>query len=128
MALFIVLDNFFNKEDIRKVKYKQIKKYYKFQKNIEEFFSEGVKKYKINEKQKLYFIDINWIKKWKIYSNYDKVVENIKMNNNNLKKKKFLTEDLHFPYTIESGNSENIFLNKLIYTEKDFNYLINDST
>ena len=123
-------NNMINKEeeDIQREKYDQINEYYYFKNNINRFFLEGINKYKINEKQKLYFIDLNWIKKWKIYSNYDKVVENIKMSIDNLKKKKFLTEDLHFPYTIESGNSENIFLNKLIYTEKDFNYLINNST
>lgn len=76
-------------------KYLQVFEYNSFHKKIKKFFSERVNIFKKGEKQKLYFIDSKWLDDWKIYSNYNEVVEKL---------------DKSYDYFIK---------NKILYQKKD---------
>ena len=115
--------------DIIQEKYKQIKEYNKLHKNINHFFLEGNNKYLVGVRQKFYFIDLNWLKEWKINTNYENAIQYLDKGLDYLKKNKIINENkYYFSNSINSGNSENIFLNKIIYKPEDFNCLIDNSS
>ena len=117
----------YSKEDI----YKEIKEYYYFHKNIKKFFEEGFNFKGTNKKEKLYFIDENWINNWKKLSNYKEVVkylDNGSGKNDYLIKdeivKSFCLYDLSY---ISGGKSDKNFLLKRLLIPKDFDCIINEN-
>ena len=101
----------------------QIKEYIEFHENIKKYFETGNNIFENNNKEKLYFIDLDWINKWKKYVNYNIVKNNINhyLNNNN---------DLHlnnylFPHFIKSGNSLDLFLGESLLKIQNFDCVVN---
>ena len=115
--------------ETKKEKYNQILEYYNFHKKIESYFLEGFNNNGSNQRIILYFIDSNWIKSWKLYTNYDEVVNNIDKGYEYLIKEKILNKSgKYYPASLKSGNSRQLFLNKILYEIKDFDNIINQST
>ena len=117
----------YSKEDI----YNEIKEYYFFHKNIKKFFEEGFNFKRTNKKEKLYFIDENWINDWKKLSNYNEVVKYLekgRRKNDYLIKdeivKTFCLYDISY---ISSGKSDKNFLLKRLLIPEDFDCLINEN-
>ena len=111
-------DNYVEKEMIIK-----ISEYYKFQKEIELYFSKGINKYAKNKKEIFYFLDSNWVHKWKLFINYDKVIKYINSNF------EIIVEEQpnYWPGTLKSGKSFKNFFQKTLLNPNDFECLVNES-
>ena len=113
-----------SKEDI----YEEIKEYYFFHKNIKKFFEEGFNFKGTKKKEKLYFIDKDWIDNWKELSNYNKVVKYLDKgsdyNDCLIKVETYYNNDLS---SFSSGKSDKNFLLKRLLTPEDFDCLINEN-
>ena len=109
--------------------YQQILEYYKFHKTIETFFVEGFNSNSTGKKEEFYFIDSNWIINWKLYTNYDEVINNIDKNFDYLINKNILKKNFdYFPGTVTSKNSLKEFLEITLLKPRDFEKIINKKT
>ena len=127
MNFFCGINDSYKLEEI----YLQIKEYYEFHKNIENYFNSGFNNDAPGIIETFYFIDSNWITSWKIYTNYDIVVKNLENGSKfeNLTDSGVLKNNFEYrPPSLISGKSKEDFLNKSLYNEKDFDCLINKST
>ena len=117
----------FSKNDI----YKEIKEYYFFHKKIKKFFEEGFNFKGTNKKEKLYFIDEDWIKNWKKLSNYNEVVKYLDKgsgyNYSLIKNEIVKTFCLCEISCINSDKSDKNFLLKRLLIPEDFDCIINEN-
>ena len=110
--------------------HKEILEYDYFHKNIESYFSEnGINENGSGDIQSFYFIDLEWIKQWKKYTNYENVVLNIEKDFNYLKNNNILKINQDScPSGLNSGESKEKFINQMLYKIEDFECVINQST
>jgi len=114
--------------DYSKIIYEEIWSYYEFHKNINKYFNEGVNLEPYNYEQKIYFVDYNWIREWKKYTNYENIITMDK-NYDFLKENGFLEySESHNLKGIYSGNSYIKFLGKTVLKIEDFDCLIDHNT
>ena len=106
----------------------QIKEYYEFQNNLKNFFIEGINRYISGKNEKIYFVDSNWINKWKLYVNYDEVIKYIDKSFENIEKMKIKINYDYFPDIIYFSKSYEIFFKKTLLESKDLECLINEKT
>ena len=120
--------NFFSNDNSKKI-YDEVWAYFNFQNEINKYFNEGVNLQKNNGEQEIYFVDYNWIKSWKKYTNYENVIGMGKDNYDFLKENGFLEykEKPNFKY-IGSGTSYKRFLSKTVYNKEDFDCIIDKKT
>ena len=123
MSLF-GLNFFINKDDYENL-LEEILEYYNFHNKIESIFlDKNIHESKI--KEKLFFINSDWIKKWKFYTNYDEAIRNINLKDNeSLFKKIILKNKNYYPSDFAFENS-NHFLNKTLLKEEDFESVVNE--
>ena len=108
--------------------YKEIWAYYEFHSEISKYFNEGINLEPSNSEQTIYFVDSDWIKSWKNYTNYENVILFGK-DNKSLKESGLLQiNKKHELKNIESGNAYNIFVMKNVYKIEDFDCLIDKTT
>ena len=114
-----------------KHKYDEIDEYYKFHKCIESYFKQRFNKNMKGKIETFYFIDLKWIEKWKIHTNYKNIINYIEegydfnwlIDNNKIK-----NEVGQKPSSVDSGDSYEQFLKKDIYDIEDFECIVNQST
>ena len=121
------IKNFLLADNSKKI-YDEIWAYYEFHNEINKYFDEGFNLYPFDKEQEIYFVDYNWIKSWKKYTNYENVIS-MEKNYDFLKESGFLeyNEKPNFR-RIETGKSNNIFLSKTVYNIEDFDCLIDKNT
>ena len=126
--MFKKVINFFSSDNSKKI-YDEIWAYFNFQSEINKYFNEGVNFQKNNGEQEIYFVDYNWIKSWKKYTNYENVIGMGRDNYDFLKENGFLEykEKPKFR-NIWSGKSFKMFLRKTVYNKEDFDCLIDKKT
>jgi hypothetical protein len=126
--MFKKVINFFSSDNSKKI-YDEIWAYFNFQSEINKYFNEGVNLQKNNGEQEIYFVDYNWIKSWKKYTNYENVIGMGRDNYDFLKENGFLEykEKPKFR-NIWSGKSFKMFLRKTVYNKEDFDCLIDKKT
>ena len=109
--------------------YQQIIEYYSFHKKIETFFSKGYNDIGTGLKEDFYFINSSWIKKWKLYSNYDEVIKYIDNSDIDfLINKNILKENNeYYPSFIKFNGAFNEFPQTNLLEAKDFENLVNCS-
>ena len=115
-------------KDLSKQIFKEIWTYYEFHHDINKYFVEGINLEPNNYEQEVYFVDYNWIKSWKKYTNYENIIT---MEKNY----EFLKENGYLEYNekiklrnLESGNAKSHFLNISVYKIEDFDCLIDKAT
>ena len=114
--------------DYSKIIYEEIWSYFEFHKNINKYFNEGVNLEPYEYEQEIYFVDYNWIRKWKKYTNYENVITMDK-NYDFLKENGFLEYSKnHNLKGIDSGTSYISFPKKAVYKIEDFDCLIDYNT
>ena len=114
----------------KKIIYQQILEYYNFHQQFKNYYIVGYNIDASKKKEKLYFINPNWISIWKAYVDYEKAIkfldsyekfdDNIRYN--------FDLEDFNYNYCLTSGNTLEFFLSKTIIDVDDFDCLINEKT
>jgi hypothetical protein len=110
-------------------KYNEIIEYYNFHKEIESYFSEGFNKKGNGIIQNFYFIDLDWIKKWKRFINYELTVLNLQKGLKYLIDNNILNNnEENMPSNIHSGESQDNFINKMLYKIEDFDCIVNENT
>ena len=113
-------DDYYIENDLKSI-YQQILEYYNFHKKIESFFLDGFNADGTGKKEDLYFIDSNWIEKWKIFINYEEVIKDIDKGEDYLIENNILKRNNdYYPNEISSGESIDIFLQKTLLEAKDF--------
>ena len=102
----------------------QILEYYRFHKKIESIFLNKNTNEK-DAKEELYFINPDWIKKWKLYTNYDEAIKYLDkdINKSMLENIIFKNNSL-YPYNFSLEKS-NDFLNKTLLKAIDFESIVN---
>ena len=120
--------NYIFGKDLSKQIFKEIWTYYEFHHDINKYFVEGINLEPNNYEQEVYFVDYNWIKSWKKYTNYENIIT---MEKNY----EFLKENGYLEYNgksklrnLASGNAKNHFLNISVYKIEDFDCLIDKAT
>ena len=127
MKVIEKVKDFFSKEHSKKI-YEEIWAYFEFHKEINKYFNEGVNYDANNSEQEIYFVDYNWIRAWKRYTNYENVITMDK-NYEFLKENGFLEyNENHNLKGIKSGNSYELFLRKTFFKIDDFDCLIDKAT
>ena len=120
--------NYFFGKDFSKQIFKEIWAYYDFHKDINKYFCEGINLDANNLEQEVYFVDYNWIKSWKKYTNYENIIT-MEKNYEFLKENGFLEFDQNTKLpNLESGNAKTHFLNISVYKIRDFDCLIDKAT
>ena len=120
--------NYIFGKDFSKQIFKEIWAYYDFHKDINKYFFEGFNLDTNNLKQEAYFVDYNWIKSWKKYTNYENIIT-MEKNYEFLKENGFLEFDQNTKLpNLESGNAKTHFLNISVYKIRDFDCLIDKAT
>ena len=108
--------------------YKEVWAYYYFHSEISKYFNEGLNLEPNGHEQEIYFVDYNWIKSWKKYTNYENVILMGK-DYKSLKENGLLEYGKeNYPRNIESGRASIIFLAKIVYEIEDFDCLIDKAT
>ena len=116
------------KEIITNEIYKEILAYYEFHYEISKYFNEGINLEPNDYEQTIYFVNSDWIKSWKKYTNYENVIL-IGKDYKSLKESGILKINKEHEFkNIESGNSPKQFLSKLVYEIEDFDCLIDKKT
>ena len=115
-------------KDLSKQIFKEIWTYYEFHHDIDKYFVEGINLEPNNYEQEVYFVDYNWIKSWKKYTNYENVIT-MEKNYEFLKENGFLEYNEKIKLrNLESGNAKSHFLNISVYKIEDFDCLIDKAT
>ena len=115
-------------KDLSKQIFKEIWTYYEFHHDINKYFVEGINLEPNNYEQEVYFVDYNWIKSWKKYTNYENVIT-MEKNYEFLKENGFLEYNEKTKLrNLESGNAKFHFLNISVYKIEDFDCLIDKAT
>ena len=113
----------FEKDKLKDI-FEEVWAYYDFHSEISKYFNEGINLEPNKYEQEIYFVDYNWIKAWKKYTNYDNVILMGK-DFNSLKENGLLQiNKKNYPRNIESGRASKIFLAKTVYKIEDFDCLI----
>ena len=107
----------------------EIKSYYEFHEQINSYFTIGYNGKAENNKHKqtLYFIDNNWIKKWKDYSKYE-TIKNLIMKDNNFKYEGENYNKNHNLGDLKTGDAYNNFLATIVHKIEDFDCLVDENT
>ena len=107
----------------------EIKSYYEFHEQINSYFTIGYNGKAENNKHKqtLYFIDNNWIKKWKDYSKYE-TIKNFIMKDNNFKHEGENYNKNHNLGDLKTGDAYNNFLATIVHKIEDFDCLVDENT
>ena len=107
----------------------EIKSYYEFHEQINSYFTIGYNGKAENNKHKqtLYFIDNNWIKKWKDYSKYE-TIKNFIMKDNNFKYEGENYNKNHNLGDLKTGDAYNTFLATIVHKIEDFDCLVDENT
>ena len=107
----------------------EIKSYYEFHEQINSYFTIGYNGKAENNKHKqtLYFIDNNWIKKWKDYSKYE-TIKNFIMKDNNFKYEGENYNKNHNLGDLKTGDAYNNFLATIVHKIEDFDCLVDENT
>ena len=107
----------------------EIKSYYEFHEQINSYFTIGYNGKAENNKHKqtLYFIDNNWIKKWKDYSKYE-TIKNFIMKDNNFKHEGENYNKNHNLGDLKTGDAYNTFLATIVHKIEDFDCLVDENT
>ena len=107
----------------------EIKSYYEFHEQINSYFTIGYNEKAENNKHKqtLYFIDNNWIKKWKDYSKYEPI-KNLIMKDNNFKYEGENYNKNHNLGDLKTGDAYNNFLATIVHKIEDFDCLVDENT
>jgi hypothetical protein len=102
--------------------------YYDFHQEISKYFNEGINFEPKENKQKLYFIDKNWIRAWKNYSRYE---DNIKVERDY----KFLKENCYLYFNknpnlgdFRTGDTYSNFLYTTVHKIEDFDCIVDKKT
>jgi hypothetical protein len=69
----------------KKIIYEQIVEYYNFHNQLKTYFNEGINYEAKKKKEKLYFVNSDWISIWKYFVNYEKAIKHINSYNNFIK-------------------------------------------
>ena len=102
----------------------QIFEYYRFHKKIESIFLNKNTNEK-DAKEELYFINPDWIKKWKLYTNYDEAIKYLDKDiNKSMLENIILKNKSLYPYYFSLEKS-NDFLNKTLLKAIDFESIVN---
>ena len=121
------MKNIFGKDLSKKI-FKEIWTYYEFHHDINKYFVEGINLEPNNYEQEVYFVDYNWIKSWKKYTNYENIIT-MEKNYEFLKENGFLEYNEKIKLrNLESGNAKSHFLNISVYKIEDFDCLIDKAT
>ena len=114
----------------KKYMYKEIREYYEFHKSIESYFINGFNEKSKGSTETFYFIDSKWLENWKKYTNYENTINFIKKGYdiNKIISNKIIKIISDQPSNVESGESEENFLNKEIYAIEDFDCVVKEST
>ena len=107
----------------------EIKSYYEFHEQINSYFTIGYNGKAENNKHKqtLYFIDNNWIKKWKDYSKYE-TIKNFIIKDNNFKYEGENYNKNHNLGDLKTGDAYNTFLATIVHKIEDFDCLVDENT
>ena len=107
----------------------EIKSYYEFHEQINSYFTIGYNGKAENNKHKqtLYFIDNNWIKKWKDYSKYE-TIKNFIIKDNNFKYEGENYNKNHNLGDLKTGDAYNNFLATIVHKIEDFDCLVDENT
>ena len=107
----------------------EIKSYYEFHEQINSYFTIGYNGKAENNKHKqtLYFIDNNWIKKWKDYSKYE-TIKNFIIKDNNFKNEGENYNKNHNLGDLKTGDAYNNFLATIVHKIEDFDCLVDENT
>ena len=107
----------------------EIKSYYEFHEQINSYFTIGYNGKAENNKHKqtLYFIDNNWIKKWKDYSKYE-TIKNFIIKDNNFKNEGENYNKNHNLGDLKTGDAYNTFLATIVHKIEDFDCLVDENT
>ena len=107
----------------------EIKSYYEFHEQINSYFTIGYngKAENSKHKQTLYFIDNNWIKKWKDYSKYE-TIKNFIIKDNNFKYEGENYNKNHNLGDLKTGDAYNNFLATIVHKIEDFDCLVDENT
>ena len=108
----------------------EIKSYYEFHEQINSYFTIGYngKAENSKHKQTLYFIDNNWIKKWKDYSKYETIKNFITTKDNNFKYEGQNYNKIHNLGDLKTGDAYNNFLATIVHKIEDFDCLVDENT
>ena len=108
----------------------EIKSYYEFHEQINSYFTIGYNGKAENNKHKqtLYFIDNNWIKKWKDYSKYETIKNFITTKDNNFKYEGENYNKNHNLGDLKTGDAYNTFLATIVHKIEDFDCLVDENT
>ena len=108
----------------------EIKSYYEFHEQINSYFTIGYngKAENSKHKQTLYFIDNNWIKKWKDYSKYETIKNFITTKDNNFKYEGQNYNKNHNLGDLKTGDAYNTFLATIVHKIEDFDCLVDENT
>ena len=108
----------------------EIKSYYEFHEQINSYFTIGYNGKAENNKHKqtLYFIDNNWIKKWKDYSKYETIKNFITTKDNNFKYEGQNYNKNHNLGDLKTGDAYNTFLATIVHKIEDFDCLVDENT
>ena len=116
-------------KDFSKKIYEAIWAYHEFHTEINKYFVEGINLKPNNYEQEIYFVDYNWIKSWKKYTNYENVIGMGRDNYDFLKENGFLEYNEKPKFrNIESGSAYKIFKAKTVFKIEDFDCLIDKAT
>jgi len=107
----------------------EIKSYYEFHEQINSYFTIGYNGKAENNKHKqtLYFIDNNWIKKWKDYSKYE-TIKNFIIKDNNFKYEGENYNKNHNLGDLKTGDAYNNFLATIVHKIEEFDCLVDEKT
>ena len=106
----------------------EIWSYKEFQKEIEKYFNEGINFDPQKNEQELYFIDYDWIKDWKQYSNYETII-GLPKDYENVKICGYLNyNENHNLGWFNTGQSSSNFLSKTLHKIEDFECLVDKKT
>ena len=108
----------------------EVKSYYEFHEQINSYFTIGYngKAENSKHKQTLYFIDNNWIKKWKDYSKYETIKNFITTKDNNFKYEGQNYNKNHNLGDLKTGDAYNNFLATIVHKIEDFDCLVDENT